>query len=255
MNDALAAALDACAAHDRVLVASDFDGVLAPIVLDPMAARPTTGTIELLRALATRAGVTVAVVSGRDLATLRTLTGIGESEPIVLVGSHGGQSSRPLDLDTELTDAHRDLLARARAALEPVAQAHRGTNLEHKPAGVVLHTRRADPDVAADAVCAAQQATAGLAGLGAMHGKQILEFTVLPVTKGSALLALARQTGSQATCYLGDDVTDENAFAVLDAGAGHVTIKVGPGDTVAAHRIDAPDEVPAVLRRLLDARA
>ena len=79
-----------------MLVASDFDGVLAPLVLDPMSSRPQPGTVEALRALAELPEVDVAVVSGRDLATLGELTGLAASDGIVLVGSHGGESSEPL---------------------------------------------------------------------------------------------------------------------------------------------------------------
>lgn len=80
--------LGAFARRGDVLVASDFDGVLAPIVLDPASARPQPGTIEALSAMAALPGVSVALASGRDLATLRALTGIDESSPIVLIGSH-----------------------------------------------------------------------------------------------------------------------------------------------------------------------
>lgn len=242
--------LERLARRERILVATDFDGVLAPLVLDPMQARPTAGTVERLRALATRPGVRVAIVSGRDLASLRTLTGLAEHEPVVLIGSHGGETSVPLPVPTDLTPAHRELLHRAAEVLQPVLDAHPGTYLEPKPAGVVLHTRRADPTVGEQAVAQAQQATASLTGLRAMTGKEILEFTVLDVTKGVALEALAQEADTSATLYLGDDVTDERAFAVLDTADGHVTVKVGPGETLAAHRVAGPDDVPAIFEQV-----
>ena len=70
--------------------------------------------------------------------------------------------------------------------------------------------------------------------------------------KGSALQGLRARTGAAAVLYAGDDVTDEDAFAVLDAGAGDVGVKVGPGPTVAAGWVGSPEDVTALLRRLLE---
>ena len=61
------------AARPRVLVAVDFDGTLAPFVTDPLQARALPGGLEALRGAAALGGVTAAVVSGRDLATLAAL--------------------------------------------------------------------------------------------------------------------------------------------------------------------------------------
>jgi trehalose 6-phosphate phosphatase len=54
-------------------------------------------------------------------------------------------------------------------------------------------------------------------------------------------------TGSDATLYVGDDVTDERAFSALDPASGDLTVKVGDGETVAAHRV--PDQ-PSVVSLL-----
>ena len=70
---------------------------------------------------------------------------------------------------------------------------------------------------------------------------------MLEANKGRALIELARTTSSDATLYLGDDVTDELAFAALDRAAGDLTVKVGNGETVAAHRIHDPGSVVALL--------
>src|SRR5665647_1037687 len=89
----LSIAIAAFAARPRVVVAADFDGTLSPFVLDPMQARAVPGGLEVLQAAAALDGVTVAVVSGRDLATLATLTGFGPDDGITLIGSHGAQVS------------------------------------------------------------------------------------------------------------------------------------------------------------------
>src|SRR5450631_2477444 len=89
----LGSAVAAFAGRPKVLVAVDFDGTLAPFVLDPMQARAVPGGLEALRDAAACGGVTVAVVSGRDLATLAALTGIGPQDGVTLVGSHGAQTN------------------------------------------------------------------------------------------------------------------------------------------------------------------
>ena len=74
----LADAITAFAATDPILVATDFDGVLAPLVEDPSTSRPVDGSMELLRELATLPGVFVAIVSGRHLAALQADSAAGE---------------------------------------------------------------------------------------------------------------------------------------------------------------------------------
>jgi len=97
-------AVTAFAGRRRVLLGVDFDGTLAPFVRDPMDAAAAPGGLEAVRAAGALDGVSVVILSGRDIATLRTLTGVGEDEPIVLVGSHGAQSSLAGDLDGALLD-------------------------------------------------------------------------------------------------------------------------------------------------------
>ena len=93
----LSAALTTAARRDIVLLASDFDGVLSPLQDDPLACRPVAGSIEALRSVADEPGTTAALVSGRDRQTLSAISGVGElaDDPIILIASHGSESSRP----------------------------------------------------------------------------------------------------------------------------------------------------------------
>ena len=259
LPDDVRRALTQVAGRERVLVATDFDGVLAPLVLDPMASRPQEGTIDALRALATRPGVTVAVASGRDLATLRALTGLDDSDGVVLIGSHGGEASEALTSgspapNSGLTDVEQAALGGALEALETIAARFPQARIERKPAGVVLHTRgmaEAEAETAARAALAVPQ---DVPGVRAMRGKSVVELSVLDVSKGSALAALAARCAAEATVYFGDDVTDETVFSALDVAEAHVTIKVGEGETAAGYRIDACELMPAALDTLVLAR-
>lgn len=255
LDVALTEALTAYAGVDQILYGTDFDGVLAPLVLDPSTSTPVEGSVEALRSLAQLPGTTVAVVSGRDLATLRKLSGIGEDEPIVLIGSHGGQPSIELPIGAPWDDSAQARLDAVTDALNAVAGAHPGSRIERKAAGAAIHTRGMDGGAADAAERDAQRAAEHISGVHVIAGKSVLEIGVLDTNKGVALRALAQRTGATLTCYSGDDRTDERAFEVLPSSDGHVTIKVGEGDTVAGYRIPGPDEVLAVIQTVLRARA
>lgn len=266
-------AVAAFAAQPRVLVAVDFDGTLAPFVTDPLQARALPGGLEALRAAGALDGVTAAIVSGRDLETLAALTGIGPNDGVALIGSHGAQANlgdrthQGDDADpgdhTKLDPAHgaalldedaTALLNVLRDELEAVRSRYPAVRLEQKPTAVVLHTRGVEPSTAAAAMTATLEVGQRYPGVHIMPGKEVVELTVLEANKGSALVELARATRSDATLYLGDDVTDERAFAALDPGSGDLTVKVGEGETVAAHRVRRPESVVKLLELFVDQR-
>ena len=83
-----------------------------------------------------------------------------------------------------------------------------------------------------------------------LHGKDVVEMSVLRASKGEALTALRDELGAPVVLYAGDDVTDEHAFEALHDD--DVTIKVGDGTTVARYRVDGPDELVAALAALAD---
>ena len=253
LSPGLRSALSGFAALPRVLVAVDFDGTLAPLVADPLQARAVAGGLEALREAATLVGVAAAVVSGRDLATLELLTGIGPHERIHLIGSHGAETSNAAASqsaspgDALLDDAASTLLNTVRGELEAIRSAHPAARLEHKPAAVVLHTRGMEPFAAEAATRAARDAGARHSGVHTLPGKDVVELSVSPADKGTAVANLAVLSRSDATLFVGDDETDEHAFAALDHRSGDLTIKVGTGESQALHRIPDPEAVVEVL--------
>ncbi len=241
----LPAALAELAAVPRLLVALDFDGVLAPLVDVPSESRPLPASADALRVLASLPGTTVALVSGRGLADLAAVSGFGP--PIRLVGSHGGE----FDDGGEVLDGEqRARLAALTAELEALVEG--GVRLEHKPAGVAVHVRTVAPDVAARVLDAVRAGPAARDGVDATPGKDVLDLAVLQVNKGLAVDVLRDRLGADAVLFAGDDVTDETAFAVLRDG--DVGVKVGDGDTAAAHRVAGPPEVSEFLADLARAR-
>jgi trehalose-phosphatase len=260
----LAEALARFAGRDRILVALDFDGTLAPLVDDPDAAAALPRALDAVRELTGRPGTSVAVVSGRPLGRLRTL--LGPVGPVALVGSHGAEVEVPagdagaLDaggLDAGGLDADgKELLAGVHDAVAGIVRAHPGTSLEEKPAAVVLHTRRADRATALAATAAALLGPARRDGVHTLAGKEVVELAVTDVTKGAALRRLRAGLGLDdgGVLYAGDDTTDELAFAALDDDAGDVTVKVGAGPTGARHRVADPEALADLLVDLAQRR-
>ncbi|HET7396991.1 MAG TPA: trehalose-phosphatase [Intrasporangium sp.] len=250
----LASALRLAAGLRPLLVATDFDGVLAPLESDPMAVKPTPGTIEVLRALAEVPDVHVAVVSGRDLTTLARLSGIHESEPIALIASHGAESTseavRQAMEAARITPEDRVRLAQlAEDVALLVEERHPDAGIEHKTAAVVVHTRGLPKELADAALADARSVALAHEGIRVLKGKSVLELSVSPADKGSALTAYGRHVGAQARIYLGDDATDEDVFARLTR-PDDVTIKVGDGSTAARHRVADEADVAETLHLL-----
>ncbi len=261
MDDDLRLALTAFAARPRVLVAVDFDGTLAPFVTEPLDARAVPGGLEALRATAALNGCTAAVISGRDLATLRVVTGIRPGDGITLIGSHGAEtSSRDRVRSTSGADpASRNesaaaLLEAVRQELEAIRSRYPAVRLEHKPSAVVLHTRNVEPSTATAASEAAHEVARRHRGVHVTPGKAVVELSVSAADKGNALAELARASRSDATLYIGDDVTDERAFAALQPLSGDLTVKVGAGETLASHRVANPESVVELLELFVELR-
>ena len=238
------------AALDRVLVASDYDGCVAPIVSRPEDAMPDPRSIAALRAAADLPGTAVALVSGRARADLASLSGLGD--PVILVGSHGAEFAS--GFDEPVTGARQKLLDAIIAEFRSIAARHPGTTVEVKPASTTLHVRNASPADADAALALAAAGPASWDGVHVTHGKAVIELAVIETSKGAALDRLRELTDAQAVLYLGDDVTDEKAFLRLTRD-GDVSIKVGEGDTDARCRIGGPDDVATVLQTVVSLRS
>jgi len=232
------------AARRPLLVATDYDGVLARLRDVPGEAVPEEWAPPLVRRLAAADGVTVALVSGRGVADLRATSGLGE--PFRFVGSHGAEHDDGLD---PAVAAERDLLV---DALTPLVDAVEGARLEVKPAAVAVHVRTVADRAAATALLERAAAAAGPHHT-AKPGKDVLELAVTDADKGTAVLRLAEQLGADGVLYLGDDVTDEDAFTALAPRPGAVTVKVGDGDTAALLRVADLDGVRDLLTSLAEA--
>jgi len=220
-----------------LLVACDYDGTLAPIVDDPAAAFPDARALDALRMLAARPNTIVAVISGRARADL--IGFVGELPGGLLIGGHGAE------WEQDVTTPEAEALASVLAA---VADDFPGSTVEAKPTGAAFHYRQLiDEAAAGDAARAAIDAAAGLAAR-VIEGKKVVEFSTSEVDKGTALRRLRDEKSPDVIVFIGDDVTDEHAFAAL--GPSDIAVKIGDGDTVARWRLDEQQDVAGLLEEL-----
>ncbi len=212
----------------------DFDGTLAPIVRDPLDARPLPGTADVLAGLHRRMG-RVAVVSGRPVAYLVAHV----PEEVELHGLYGLEAR----IGGEVLE-HPDA-APWRAVIDAVAAdatasiGESGVDIEHKGLSLTVHFRRV-PEAEDDAVAWARQAAVD-AELHLRAAKRSLELHP-PVDVDKGTVVVARSEGLRAVAYVGDDVGDLPAFDALDrlAEQGVQSIKVA---------VRTPDVSEALLAR------
>jgi trehalose 6-phosphate phosphatase len=233
----------------------DFDGTLSDIVDDPDSARAVAGAAEALQKLA--AHCPVAVLSGRDLADVTERVGL---PGIWYAGSHGFELTAP-----DGTHHQNDAAAAAIPVLEQVAAQLRdqlgtipGVLVEHKRFGVAVHYRNAARDRVGE-VAAAVHAAGQRQALRVTTGREVIELRPdLDWDKGKTLrwvIDHLRHAGSgQLTpIYLGDDITDEDAFdAVRHDGVPIVVRHTDDGDraTAALFALDSPARVAEFTDRL-----
>lgn len=241
--------LAALARTPVLLVACDFDGTIAPFADRPQEAVADEAAMAALRELATLPRTHAAVISGRALADLATMT--GAPRDVQLVGSHGGEFDA--GLAAALSPESRDLLHRLVEILRLIAAQFPGALVEVKPASVAFHYRGVPGAAGADALGQVLGGPATWPGVFVKHGILVVELGVNSADKGRALRLVRDRVGASAVVFIGDDQTDEDALATL--ASSDIGIKVGPGESRAEFRVASTDEVSRLLATLTRLRA
>ncbi len=230
------------ASSAEVLLAFDYDGVLAPLVTDPAGAQMRPTTKVLLRRLAHR--YPVAVVSGRaweDCA--RFVDGLVPT----IVGNHGFELGRAVPVPASVARKVRGWRRRLERALASVE----GIHFEDKRSTLAVHYglsrawRRAERTV--------YEAANQLEGTRLIAGKKVLN--VLPrdfPSKGDAVRLLVARCGCKGALYVGDDVTDEDAFKVGEPLV--FGVHVGKGPSLAPWRLASQKDVDRLMKLLIAMR-
>lgn len=243
------------------VIATDFDGTLAPLTPDPESSRPVDGAVAALTELAAR-GAQPAVITGRDARTVVRLGGFDAIPGVVVEGLYGLEQWHDGRLDTlDTPPALHELRLRLPQLLEDVG-ADPEVWIEDKRLSLVVHTRRAaDPQAQFAALRDPIAELADSLALEAHPGSQVWELRLPGYDKAGAVDRLVERFRPRALLYLGDDIGDLPAFArvaeLRDGGLVAFSIGVLASDVdevAGAVDVALPDAAAAValLRRLAE---
>lgn len=230
-------------AWSNLLVAFDFDGTLAPIVAARDNAQMRPETMRLLDSVAHL--YPTIIISGRSRDDV--MARLGDIPCRKVVGNHGMEPA-------EAMGQFEPIVQRIRALLEAKLNMLTGLDIEDKRLSLAIHYRRCRHKK--QALEAILQAISTIAEpLRVVLGKLVVN--VLPAQaphKGDALRAIRDQDGYDTALYLGDDITDEDVFA-LDEPGRLLSIRIGHSRSSAApFYLHNQAEIDILLRMLVDLR-
>ncbi|MFY0614996.1 MAG: trehalose-phosphatase [Hyphomicrobiaceae bacterium] len=239
--------------NNRVALFLDYDGTLTPIVSRPELAVLDEGMRSTIRRLSELCPVIV--ISGRALTDVMERVGI---DNIIYTGSHGFEIAAPdgREIQHEVGSEHVPLVNAAAHQLENLVGHLDGVIIEDKTYTVAVHYRLASPASVHEVERAVEGVLAAHSGLTKISGKKVFELRPdIPWDKGRALLWLLQRLGLDTPdvtpIYIGDDVTDRDAFRVL-ARRGIGILVAPPERTCAHYRLADTVEVQEYLYRLID---
>jgi trehalose 6-phosphate phosphatase len=231
---------------DKLALFLDLDGTLAPIASAPDRVALDFRVVGLLARLMRRLGGRVAIVSGRSIADVDRIV---DGSVTAVAGIHGLE--RRTASGVRISVPAHPQLAYARAELLKFADPSRGIVMEDKGLGIALHFRGAPEAAVAVRGLAFRLATS--TGLAVQEGDMVVELRTPGPDKGSAVAAFMAEPPflGSVPVFVGDDLTDEDAFAATKVSGG-LAIRVGPErESHASHRLADVDAVVAWLDRLL----
>ena len=233
----------------RPVLFLDYDGTLTPLMARPELATLDETVRHTLTSLAGRCPV--AIVSGRDRVDLQRLVGI---DGIIYAGSHGFEIRGP-GLQTEYGAEFLPDLDSAEAELRQSPAYLGGALLERKKYSVAMHVRGLAHDDALAVESAVDAVLSRHARLRRYAGKEVFELLPrLDWHKGRAVLHILKTLRLPADVfpvYIGDDRTDEDAFAALAGRGAGILVTDSPRRTAAYYTLDNPIEVHTFLQRVV----
>lgn len=215
----------------------DVDGTLLHIRDNPADVAADRGLVEMLQACFSKLGGALALISGRSIAEVDR---IFEPFAFPVAGAHGAElrgAGNPAKSARETS-----LPGQSISALEAFAAQAEGLLLERKKGGVSLHYRRA-PELEDECRRFVGELLEELgAGFRLIAGKMVFEIAPADHDKGAAIRSFMEQPpfAGRAPVFIGDDVTDEDGFRVVNE-LGGISIRVGDSSNSAA-RNRLPDE-------------
>jgi trehalose 6-phosphate phosphatase len=224
----------------------DFDGTIVAIAHRPDDVRLDPETRKALADLNGLLAGALAIVTGRDIATVdRFLAPLRLS----IAGVHG-LMRRDAQGHTYAAVVDAGLPTAIERAVSPLLEKHPGLLVERKYGALALHYR-GHPELEQASIEAMESVLGEFREIEVKRGKMVVEVKAIGGNKGAAIADFLNEkpfAGRQAV-FAGDDVTDEDAFVVVNARDG-ISIKVGPGVTHATYRAAGTVEFLAWLRQL-----
>jgi trehalose 6-phosphate synthase/phosphatase len=230
------------------LLLLDYDGTLVPFYASPSSAVPDPDLLSLLELLVSDRKNTVVLISGRGWTFLDRYF---SSVPIILVAEHGALMKMPGDQWQTSVTLNNEWKQQIRPLMELYSDMTPGSFVEEKEHSLVWHYRKSDSEFAhirtIELKSNLMQMIANL-NLGIIEGNKVLEVRNLESTKGKIASHFMAQQHYDFVLGIGDDVTDEDLFAVMPESA--YTIKVGRGASKARYHIMSTGDVRLLLKQL-----
>lgn len=235
----------------------DYDGTLTPIVRDPAEAILPGETREAIRRL--RDVAAVAVISGRDLDDVRAMV---EVDGIAYAGSHGFDILDPSGERHAKGEKHLPALDEAQERLQRALASLPGGWIERKRFAVAIHFREVDPERVPAVEAAVDRVMEETEGLRKTSGKRIFELRPdVEWDKGRAVRWLLEVLGLDrddvVPFYLGDDLTDEDAFEAIEEDGVGIVVQGEDRErtTRARYALADPDAVRRFLKGIARERS
>lgn len=224
----------------------DFDGTLVELAAHPEAITLPPALTGLLMRLRQAADGALAVISGRSLHQLDHFLA-----PLRLPGA-GVHGLERRDVQGRLIELPAPDTERLMERLAPLVARHSGLLLERKRGALALHYRQT-PHLEQACIEAMDHAVTRVPGFVVLRGKMVVEAKAARTDKGNAIAAFMAEApfAGRRPWFVGDDVTDEDGFAWVQA-VGGVGIKIGPGPSQALRRLDSPAALLVWLAQMLD---
>ncbi len=231
----------------------DYDGTLTPIVDDPAEARLSEGVQDTLERLAQQCSV--AIVSGRDREDVEQLVGLDD---LYFAGSHGFDVTGPGGVSKQLGNDFLPALDDAEKIVSREMEDLDGVRVDRKRYAVAVHFRQADPSVESVVEERMAKLREQVPRLRMTGGKKIIELRPdMDWDKGKALLFLLDLLGIEkeeaVPVYLGDDLTDEDAFRTIRRSGVGVLVRgeADDRDTAARYALDNTSQAQRFLEALI----
>ncbi|MBI2831063.1 MAG: trehalose-phosphatase [Chloroflexi bacterium] len=246
----------------HICLLADYDGTLTPIVERPEVAYLPDNVRQLLESLSRQPGVTVGVISGRELADLKGRVTV---DGIIYAGNHGLEIEGPgVKFTHAIAEETAPVIRLIHQLLERALRTVKGALVEDKGLTLSVHYRQVEADKTGEVKSIFERIVSGAQASGRIRvtrGKKVYE--VRPAVawdKGKAIKLVMKQCGKGGRksgifpIYLGDDLTDEDAFRVIEAYGDGLSVFVGDEKqkTVARYFLKSPSEVAVFLGMLLE---